>query len=132
MKATYDVESDVLRVYSGQRSAEGASFLRGPDAAVFLGTEGGHDVVGFLVLGASAYLPLGEGYDAGSDTLTIGETTDVPELVTENGDFIGYWEVDVLEPDGFRDPIGVAIRRASEHLAPVLAALQQPLEIVTR
>ena len=130
MQVTYDMVDDVLRVWNGQKAADGSSLLREFGTAVYLGTVDGHDVVGFEVIGASAYLPFGLGYDAESDTLTVGETTDDPDLVTENGDFIGYWEVDVLEPDRFRDPIGVAIRRVSEHLAPVLAALPQPLEIV--
>lgn len=123
MQATYDIEGNVLRVWSGEPIRDTASLLRGPDAAVHLGTQEGHDVVGFLVIGASSYLRFSSGYDADSDTLTIGETTDDPELVSENGDLVGYWEVDVQEPDGFRDPVGVAIRRASEHLAPAIAAL---------
>ena len=132
MKATYDVEGNVLQVLNGQAIADTASLLRGPDAAVHLGTAEGHDVVGFLVVGATAYLPFGLGYDPDSDTLTVGETTDEPELVTENGDLIGYWAVDEQEPDGFRDPIGFAIRRASEHLAPAIAALPQPLTLHKR
>lgn len=125
MQATYDAEVDVLRVWNGQEIADTASLLRGPDAAVHLGTLEGHDVVGFLVIGASAYLPFGLGYDADNDILTIGEVPDDPTLTTENGDLVGYWEVDEQEPDGFRDPIGLAIRRASKHLAPALASLLQ-------
>ena len=129
MQATYDAESNVLRVWNGQPIADTASLLRGPDAAVHLGTQGGHDVVGFLVVGASAHLRFEVGYDATSDVLTIGDTVDDPLLTTENGDLLGYWEVDEQEPDGFRDPVGVAIRHASKHLAPAIAALPQPLDI---
>ena len=129
MRVSYDTENDVLRVWNGQKVADTASLLRGPDAAVDLGTHAGHDVVGFLVIGASAFLPFRVGYDVESDTLTIGETKDDPDLVTENGDLIGYWEIDEVEPDSFMDPVGFAIRRASEHLAPAIGALPQPLEV---
>ena len=129
MRATYDQENDVLRVLDGQPIVVTASFVRGPDAALHMATKNGYDVVGFIVIGASPYLPLGLGYDAESDTLTIGETTDDPALITENGDLVGYWELDPVEPDGFQDPIGVALRHASVHLAEVVAALPQPLDI---
>ena len=121
MKVIYDQAVDVLRIIGGQPVADTASLLRGPDVAVDLATYDGHDVIGFTVIGASAYLPLGLGYDAQSDTLTIGETTDDPALITENGDFIGYWQVGANEPNGFRDPIGVALRQASRYLESVIA-----------
>ena len=121
MQVIYDQEADVLRIVNGQPISDTASLLRGPDVAVDVATFNGHDVIGFTVIGASAYLPLGLGYDAKSDILTIGETTDDPELITENGDFVGYWAALNPEPDGFRDPIGVALRQASKYLAPVLA-----------
>ena len=129
MRVVYDKEADVLRIINGQPAADTASFLRGPDAAVDLATFDGHDIVGIIIIGASAYLPLGLGYDAGSDILTIGESTNDPAFMTENGDFVGYWEMDEAEPDGFRHPVGVAIRRASAHLAKVISALPQPLDI---
>ena len=121
MKAIYDQAVDVLRIIDGQPVADTASLLRGPDVAVDVATCNGHDVIGFTVIGASAYLPLGLGYDAQSDILTIGETTIDPALITENGDFIGYWQVYADEPNGFRDPIGVALRQASKYLASVIA-----------
>ena len=37
-------------------------------------------------------------------------------LVTENGDIVGYWVPDELDPSEFMDPIGVALRNASVHL----------------
>ena len=120
---------DVLRIRNGQQIADTAGFLRGPDVAVHLGTMKGHDVVGLVVIGASAYLPLALGYDAESDVLTIGETTEARALMTENDDFVGYWQVDEEDPDGFRHPIAVAIRRASVHLAKVVAALPQSPDI---
>ena len=123
MQVTYDPESNVLQVLNGRGRRRYRLVVARPDAAVHLGTVDGHDIVGFLVMGATAYLPFGLGYDRGRDTLTVGETTDDPELVTRQGDLVGYWAVDEQAPDGFRDPIGFAIHRASEHLAPAIAAL---------
>lgn len=123
MKVSYDKDVDILYVGTGQNEATSASLLRELGTTVSLATKDGYDVIGFEVLGGSAYLPLGTGYDAASDTLTIGETTDNPNLVTENGDFLGYWEIDPEYPDDVRDPIGVALRQASKHLAPITDAL---------
>ena len=132
MKITYDAEEDIIRVWSGKKVACASSLQSDFGTAVYMGDPDGHDVMGFEILGATAYLPLGPGYDANSDTLVIGETTDDPDLVTENGDFIGYWEMVVLERDEFRAPIGVALRRASVHLSTVLSAFPQPSEIIER
>ena len=76
--------------------------------------------MGLDVNWASTYLALGiRGYDPDTDTLTMGNTTTDPDLITENGDLIGYWRVDKYDPGDYRHPIGVAIRRASVHLAKV-------------
>ena len=59
---------------------------------------------------ASAYLPLGisDGNDA---------------QVSKNGDIVGYWTPDKVDPADWMDAVGVAVRNASKHLAPVLSAL---------
>ena len=118
LTVTYDKKEDVLRVTSDQTGKTSAGLLRGPDAAVDLATEDGYDVVGLEVLGASALFSPGQGYDAKADTLIIGETSDDPRLTTENGDFVGYWEA--ANPGETRDPIGVALRHASKHLAELI------------
>ena len=115
---TYDKKVDVLRVTSDQAGKTSAGLLRGPDAAVDLATADGYDVVGLEVIGASALFSPGQGYDAKTDTLIIGETSDDPHLTTENGDFVGYWEA--ASPGEVRDPIGVALRHASRHLAELI------------
>ena len=120
---TYDKKVDVLRVTSDQVGKTSAGLLRGPDAAVDLATEDGYDVVGLEVIGASALFPHGRGYDAKTDTLTIGETSADPQLTTENGDFVGYWEA--ADPGEIRDPIGVALRHASRHLAALVGQSSQ-------
>ncbi len=124
MRIIYDHEVDVLRVITETPDAVSASLLYDPGIAIDLATEEGHEIVGITVMGASAFIPLGSrGYDAQTDTLTMGRTTGDPDLITENGDLVAYWQVDEEDPEGFRDPIGVALRRASVHLAKVSAEL---------
>ena len=126
MRVTYDEEADVLYFYYPD-CIQGAAevFRRGPDVAVFPDLPHGYGITAVEVLGGSAYLPLGNGYDADLDILTIGETTDDPALISENGDFVGYWEIDEDDPEGARDSIGVAIRRASIHMAQVSASFEE-------
>lgn len=122
MRVRYDPEVDALRITTDTPGVVSAS-LWDPEydsVAVDLATDDGCEIVGLDVIWASTYLPLGKnGYDADTDTLTMGKTTTDPELITENGDLIGYWHADRHEPGGYRDPIGVAIKRASVHLAKV-------------
>ena len=122
MQADYDVEEGILSLTTGMRPATSASLLDDPGIVVDLAESDGHTIVGIMVMGADAYLPLARGYDPDADTLHLGKPTDNPDLITENGDVIGYWQVYEGDPDGVRDPIGVTIRNASKHLAPVIAA----------
>ena len=92
-----------------------------------LATEDGCDIVGLDILGASAFIPLGKrGYDAKTDVLLLGRATSNPEMTIENNDFIGYWEIDKFSSDDFWVPIGVAIKRASVHLAKVMTENNAP------
>ena len=117
MRVHYDDDADVLHITMGKRSVDAASLLDDPNVVVKLATLDGHDIVGLIIIWASSYVR--SGHDAETDTLLIGETVCDPELITENGDMIAYWQVDEEDPDGFRDPIGVAIKQASVHLAAV-------------
>ena len=117
MKVNYDAEADVLSLTTDIEPATSASLLDDPDIVVDLAEAGGHDIVGLAVMWASAYLPLKKGYDSKTDTLLLGKKNAPPDLITEHGDFIGYWQVDEDEPDSFMDPAGVLIRNASKHLA---------------
>ena len=119
----YDGEVDALRVTTDVGGATSASLSYNSDIVVDLATEDGYDIVGLGVLCASLYLPLGKkGYDAETDTLLMGDSTSDPALITENDDFIGYWKVFEGDLNGFRDPVGVAVKNASAHLAEVMAA----------
>ena len=125
MKVRYYHTEDLLYIDTGTPDAVSASLLYASGVVLHLATEDGYDIVGVTVMGASAYLPLGnEGYDVETDTLLMGRSTTDSEYTTENGDIIGYWQLDEYDPsDGYRDPIGVAIKRASVHLAAVSAEL---------
>ena len=123
MRVIYDEEDDVLQVNTGQAIVGTATLAYGPDLAVDVATEGGQDVVGFILLGAMAYLPFGRGYDAERDVLTIGDSTDDLVFVTENGDLVAYWQVSKVDPKGSLEPIGLSVRNASVHLRDVIATL---------
>ena len=119
MRVYYDKEADVLLVRTSVQSATSASLLHDPDIVVDLSEPEGHDIVGLSVMWASGYLPLKKGYDPEADTLLLGLQTTSPGMITENGDFVGYWQPYEDEPDGFMDPVGVLLRNASKHLAAV-------------
>ena len=117
LKVVFDREVDVLRLVTGEDGETSASLAGLEDVVVDLATADGHHIIGVEVMGGSAYLPLGKrGYDPETDTLTLGTAVSDPALITENGDIVGYWEADRIEPDSFMDPVGVAIRQASKHL----------------
>lgn len=122
MRVRYDQEVDALRITTGTPEAISESLwdTEHHDIVVDLAAEDSCDIVGLDVMWASVYLPLGKkGYDPESDTLLMGRTTSEPGLITKNGDIIGYWQMDADNPHGMPNPIGVAIKRASVHLAKV-------------
>ena len=123
MRANYDKEANVLRLTMDVQAVTAASLLDDPGIVIDLSASEGHDIIGLVIMGASAYLPLGRGYNPSTDTLLLGTKTNDPGLITENGDFIGYWQVYDDDPSEFMDPVGVAIRNASKHLARVIASL---------
>ncbi len=130
MRVRYDHEVDALRITTGTPEAISESLwdTEHHDIVVDLAAEDSCDIVGLDVMWASAYLPLGKkGYDVESDTLLMGRATSEPGLITENGDIIGYWQVDDDNPGGIPNPIGVAIKRASAHLAKVSEKLSASL-----
>ena len=120
MRVRYDQKVDALRITTGTPEAISESLWDAVhhDIVIDLAAEDSCDIVGLDVMRASVYLPLGKkGYDPESDTLLMGRATSEPELITKNGDIVGYWQIDDDNPDGIPNPIGVAIKRASVHLA---------------
>ena len=59
MRVSYDRDSNVLHLTDGAPAATGASLLDDPGIVIELATGAAHDSVGLIVIGASAYLPLG-------------------------------------------------------------------------
>ena len=123
MRVDYDDEFGVLRVDAAKRAVS-SSLHDNVNIYVHMATEDGRDIVGFAIMGAGYYLPLGKRcYDGKTDTLTLGDTTDAPELISECGDFVGYWDAESAEEGEYEIPIGVALKRASVHLAEVSAQI---------
>ncbi len=116
----YDQDADVLRVMTHEADREVTCAHLEDDLGVLVGLDddAGTHVVSVDVMGASAYLPLGTlGYDSASDTLTLGAGVSDATIVTDTGDIVTYWRS--VPGDSVLTPIGVAIRRASEHLVGV-------------
>ena len=130
MRVRYDQKVDALRITTDAPEAISESLWDAEyhDIVVDLAAEDSCDIVGLEVMWASAYLPLGKkGYDAESDTLLMGRATSEPALITKNGDIIGYWQMDDDSPEGMPNPVGVAIKRASVHLAKISEKLSANL-----
>lgn len=118
LKATYSEEVDILRLKTAEwELSVTCSHLEDDlDVLVSLDSDEGTHVVGLELMAASVYLPLGKrGYDADADTLTLGDVPAAPAKITENADIITYWKPDNYEGMSLT-PVGVTLRRASEHL----------------
>ena len=146
LRVSYDQEFNILDLDTGERCSDGASLLAPAlsGIAVLIKTDGGYDVAGLIVMGASACLsphfarketmqpfPLVEppisAYDPATDTLTLGFTTDDPALITQDNDYlIAYWQPNPEYPDDFNDPIGVSQLNATQHLAPYFVRAELP------
>ena len=127
MELDYNSLDDVLHLGPEGKVEDGCALLDNPGIVLLTSTEGGCDIVGAVIMAASYYLSLRRSYDVKSDTVLLGKVTDDPALITKNGDFVGYWKPDKDDPNGLWEPIGVAIKQASKHLAPVLATLPKRL-----
>ena len=116
-KCSFDTAHGTLLVSTGQPSTTFENLAEDEYTVVELNGDDPR-VVGVIVQHAEPYVALEKGYDAAMDTLTIGRTTDDPALISENGDFVGYWQPDTAEymDDGALEPIGVTLRNASQHL----------------
>ena len=123
MRVVYDPEADILSLHTDGTVAMSASLLTAPDVVLDLDTEDGYGVVGLMVMWADAlgYLGLEQGYDAEADTLLLGTKVDDPNLVTENGDLVAYWQAS--PGDEVMDPVGALVRNASIHLDPACVKL---------
>lgn len=91
MQVNYDREANVLHLTDGATSTTGASLLDDPGIVLELATNEGHDIVGLIVTGASAYLSFREDcYDATTDTLVLGTKTEDPALLRKTATSWGF------------------------------------------
>ena len=114
MKAIYEKQDDLLYLSYGMCVKDGASLEDDPGVMLDLGTDGGCDIVAVTIMGASSWFK--RGFDEASDKWLIGDTTDNLEMVTTDGDFVGYWQPDKYDPNESADPIGLEIKHVSKHV----------------
>lgn len=129
MEVKYYPEDDVLLIIKSRGGRSGGT-LRDDFGIIFtLEDVGNENITRVDIHDVSYFLPLDteRGYDADTDTLTLGDKPDADYRVVDNGDFVTYrqWFDDGSE----WDVVAVDLRRASVHLAPVLAALPQPAPV---
>ena len=129
MQVKYYSEEDVLIIIASRDGRSGGT-LRDDFGVIFaLEDEGVENITRVDLHRATRFLPLSaeRGYDADTDTLTLGDKPDTDFRVVDNGDFVSYrqWFDDGSE----WDVVAVDLRRASVHLAPVLAARSQPAPV---
>ena len=131
MRVNYDThpQADILHFDTGKTSVEGHD-LGNSGVIVFVGTEDGHDIAAVTIMSASWYLAKikngDDTYDAETDTLTLGRIIDAPDKVTENGEITVWWKLDEDFDDDFLNPIGVAIRNVSSHIANMEILSREP------
>ncbi len=131
MQVSYYAENDVLILIASPKGGGGGT-LR-DDFGVIYAIDGededDENITRVDIHDVSRFLPLDpeRGYDADTDTLTLGDKPTADYRVVDNGDFASYrqWFDDGSE----WDVVAVDLRRASVHLAPALAALPQPAPV---
>lgn len=129
VKVKYYAEEDALIIIMNRRGRSGGTLRDDFGVILDFEDEGSQNVTRIDILDVSRFLPLRteRGYDADTDTLTLGDKPTADYRVVDNGDFVSYrqWFDDGSE----WDVVAVDLRRASVHLAPVLAALPQAASV---
>lgn len=127
MRVKYYAEDDALIIIVNQRGLSGGTLRDDFRVILDFADESNEDVTRIDILGVSRFLPLSaeRGYNADTDTLTLGDKPDAEYRVVDNGDFISYrqWFDDGSE----WDVVAVDLRQASVHLAQAIAALSPPI-----
>ena len=124
----YIPSEDVVTLIAGKENAEGREALA-YDQGVILGyaEEGSEEVVAVDIHWISDWLKAG--YDAETDTLTLGQDPVRDFRVVECGEFVCYrhW-YEYKNGDGEWEPVKLELRNASQHLAEVFAHLESSPE----
>ena len=132
MKVKYYAEDDALIIIANGRGRSGGTVRDDFRVILDFADEGSEDVTRIDILDVSRFLPLRaeRGYDAETETLTLGDKPDADFRVVNNGDFVSYrqWFDDGSE----WDVVAVDLQQASAHPAPVLATLPQPMPVSRR
>ena len=92
MEVKYYLEEDVLIIIASRDGRSGGT-LRDDFGVIFaLEDEGVENITRIDLHRATRFLPLDaeRGYDADTDTLTLGDKPDVDYRVVDNGDFVSY------------------------------------------
>ena len=131
MQVSHYPEDDVLILIASPKGGGGGT-LRDDFGVIFAidgEDEDDENITRVDIHHVSRFLPLRaeRGYDADTDTLTLGNKPTADYRVVDNGDFVSYrrWFDDGSE----WDVVAVDLRPASVHLAPALAALPQPATV---
>ena len=137
-----DPQVDVLVITAERRYWEGRELGANSNIIVEVGEQHAQDVVGILMIFASYkvapyFRVAGEKeprwmgkdgftrYNPATDTLTWGDTTDAPGMVSYTGDITVYWQP--AEPNReWITPIGVSLLNAAQHLAPHFERVDPP------
>ena len=128
MRVKYYAEDDAMVIEAFRGGCSGGALRDDFGVILNFADEGSEDVTRIDILNVSWFLPLSaeRGYDADTDTLTLGDKPDADAdyRVVDNGDFVSYrqWFDDGSE----WDIVAVDLRQASKYLAPALAALSRP------
>ena len=130
MSTRYYPKEDTVDIIVAHSKGGGGSTLR-DDFGVILtfADKDSEDITQVDILRVSRFMPLGleRGYDAETDTLTLGQKPDADYRVVDNGDFVSYlqWFDDGSE----WDVVALDLRHTTRYLAKVIAAGPQPLDI---
>ncbi len=120
LEVKYYPETDSVVIATGERGGSGRDLRNDGNVILTYAREGKKTIAMVEVFSISlGYLPLApeRGYDAATDTLTLGEKPVGDYLTEESGEFVSY-----LQPDPGRDWYevrGLDIRNASKHLKQV-------------
>lgn len=129
LKVHYDPDCDAIGANYSQPSGGTYELATVGMVMVDVPDEDSYEAIGLEVFAISSWLPLGKrGYCEETDTLTIGRGVETATVVAENGDLVAYWAPDEYDPADLV-PIAVDLRNASKHLACVIAATSQPLNV---
>ena len=126
MKVKHFAESDGIMLIASDQYGNGGTLRDDFGVIISYADEDGEDVTQVDILQVSRFLPLcpERGYDAETDTLTLGEKPEADYRIVDSGDFVSYrqWFDDGSE----WDLVALSLRQASRHLAPAIGAQPAP------